>query len=135
MTKKFKAPELPKTRFKAELPDQTQDEKKPIFALFHLQKKYDLDPCQKNEIAAFAKKLCHLSQMDWGQLRAAGRQGCGSETISRTSIKVGIPSHVTDEVTFLSISFDGKKKMIGYRVDDVFFILWLDRKFEVYDHG
>ena len=76
-----------------------------------------------------------MSQLTWNEIRSAHRHGLGGEKIDRTAIKRPIPSHVTEDVTFLAYRFSGMKPMVGYRLKEMFHIIWLDRDFTLYDHG
>jgi hypothetical protein len=76
-----------------------------------------------------------MSQLTWNELRQAQRHGIGSEKIDRKSITRPIPSHITEDVTFLAFRFSGKKSMVGYRMKEMFHIIWFDRDFKLYDHG
>ena len=60
----------------------------------------------------------------------------GAEQIPRDRIKRPIPVAVTEDVTFFySLHYVAKKRFIGYRIGQIFYILWIDHSFEVYDHG
>ena len=73
--------------------------------------------------------------MTWAQIKTADRMGLGFETIARSSITAGIPRHITDDVRLLAFRFFGNAPMVGYRDGRVFFVLWLDRSFTLYNHG
>ena len=77
-----------------------------------------------------------LSRMPWKQIRQAPSSGIGSEQFPRYRIKRAVPTSVTEEVeSFSSLHFVGKKRFLGYRVGQIFHILWVDHTFEVYNHG
>lgn len=57
----------------------------------------------------------------------------GTETISRESINPAIPRHVTPDVRILSWRFGGGARIIGYREDQVFHIVWVDPNHNVYE--
>ena len=43
--------------------------------------------------------------------------------------------NVTEDVeSFAALHYSGKKRFIGYRIGQVFYILWVDHTFEVYQH-
>jgi len=47
-----------------------------------------------------------------------------------------IPAHVTEDVQrFIAFRFSGRAPMVGYRVQAIFYLLWLDRNFTLYDPG
>lgn len=107
----------------------------PVFCFRYLDKIYGLDSCDKDEKAALVSTLYKLSQLSWRELRLAPRHGVGYEKIDRNSFRVAIPSHITEDVDIIAFRFSGLKAMVGYRDEAIFCIVWLDRSFEVYDHG
>ena len=115
------------------IPKSTND-KSPLFSLSKIQKSYCLSACKKDEKAAFADQLHHLSRFTWSQIQSSPKLGAGHEKIARDSIKASIPSFVTEDVNFLAFRFMGKAPMVGYRQGEVFFILWIDRDFTLYQH-
>lgn len=79
--------------------------------------------------------LHRLSQMTWQQIQYSGRHGLGSEKISRSEIKgAPIPHEITEDTPLLAIRFCALAPMVGYRVGQVFHVLWLDRAFTLYKH-
>ena len=119
-----------------EIPDApiSHDEKRPIFSLEHMQPTHSVRTCQHNDRAEFASKLYEMSQLSWGQLKQAPRHGLGSETISQNAIRAPMPQSVTRDIRLIAFRFSGKKPMVGYRVNEVFFVLWLDYNYTLYDH-
>jgi hypothetical protein len=110
------------------------EQRTPAFSLRYLQSNYCITKCQKEERAALADTMYQLSQLTWGQIKSVGRHALGAEKIPRNQIKAPIPSHITDDVDFLSFRFYGKAPMVGYRREATFFIVWLDRDYTLYNH-
>jgi len=107
----------------------------PAFCLHHLQKNHGLDDCTDEEKAALIDTMYRLGQQTWLQLRANFKKhGLGGETINRGSIKAAHPPSVSADVTYLAYRFYGQAPMVGYRDGHVFYILWLDRDFTLYNH-
>ena len=107
----------------------------PVFCFRYLDKTHGLDSCDKDEKAALVSTLYKLSQLSWRELRLAPRHRVGYEIINRNSFRVPIPKHITEDVDLIAFRFSGLKPMVGYRNEAIFHIVWLDRSFEVYDHG
>ncbi len=63
---------------------------------------------------------------------SAPRQGLGTETIPQLGINETIPEHITPDVRILSSRFGQRARLIGYRSDEVFHIIWIDPKHKVY---
>jgi len=137
MSRKFKNPS-PTQGPRLQVPlnaDLPPDQQYPVFSLRWLPNgEYGLATCTPQEKAAFAQQLYQLSQVTWGQIWCAPRHGVGCEKIAQNAIRTGIPRHVTPDVTLLVFRFDGLKPMVGYRDRAVFYILWLDRNFTLYQH-
>ncbi len=111
------------------------DQKKPKFSFCYIQNSHCITKCQKDEKAGLADKLYRLSQLTWAEIKQQGRHKLGFEKIARGAIKAGIPSHITEDVDhFLAFRFDDLKAMVGYRLGSTFFVIWLDREFNLYKH-
>jgi hypothetical protein len=77
-----------------------------------------------------------LSKLTWGDIQCAPRHGLGHEIISRDSLRASnFPAELTHDVRLLAFRFHSKASMVGYRIDRVFAVLFLDRNFTLYDHG
>lgn len=107
----------------------------PIFCFRHLHKDYSVEKCEGEHQRAIILTLCKLSQMTWQQIQTAPKNGSGSEKISRKAIKPAIPTHITKDVNFfLALRYFGKRPMIGYRVENIFHLVYIDRDCSVYKH-
>ena len=62
--------------------------------------------------------------MTWQEIINVPRHGLGHEIIPND-----------ESVNILAFRFSGQKPMVGYRQENVFYIIWLDRNFTLYDHG
>lgn len=49
-------------------------------------------------------------------------------------MKVVVPPSITEDTPILSFRFSGKAPMVGFRREEVFYVVWLDRAFDVYPH-
>jgi len=111
------------------------DDCHPVFCLQYLEDDYGLNECTRDQQADLAKAMRKRSQMTWRQIWAADRHGLGAEKIARNSIKAPIPKHITEDIDFfIALRFSGKAPMVGYRIKDIFRIIWLDAKFTLYKH-
>ncbi|MHB0822909.1 hypothetical protein F1645_16105 (plasmid) [Novacetimonas hansenii] len=79
--------------------------------------------------------IAKRSKLTWNELRASGRHGLGYEKIGRSSMKVAIPPFITEETPIIAFRCAGMAPMVGYRGGRVFYVVWIDRAFDVYDHG
>ena len=108
---------------------------KPKFSLQNLAKSHCLSACTKDEKAAFIDRLHEMSQLTWQDIASSNRHGQGSETIARDAIKGStIPACITEDVRIIAFRCIGKAPMVGYKVDEVFYVVWIDRAFNLYKH-
>ena len=112
------------------------DENPPIFSLEKLQSgKYCLSSLDQENKAKFADAIFRRKAITWNQIKQQSRHGLGTEKIPKTQIKAPIPRFITDDFeSFLVFRYNGLKPMVGYRQRDVFFVLWFDLDFTLYDH-
>lgn len=108
---------------------------KPLFSLQFIDSQYCITHCDKDEKASFADMLRAMSQMTWNELRNAPKHGLGCEKINHSSIRRSLPAGITEDVIFLAFRFHAKKPMVGFRLKNVFHIVWLDRNFTLYNHN
>lgn len=113
------------------------DEHPPIFSLERLQGgKFCLQSLDQDGKANFAEAIFRRKNQTWKSIKGMPKHGLGFEKISVSSIKAAIPPFITPDVEhFLAFRFHGKKPMVGYRKNDIFYVLWFDNSFTLYDHG
>lgn len=108
----------------------------PVFCFKHLSKSHGLGRCTDAEKSAFVERLAKLSGMTWTQIQFAPKHGLGSEKISITSIKTGLPSFLSNDVSFLfAYRFDGMKPFVAHKSGTILHVLYIDNKFDVYPHN
>lgn len=77
-----------------------------------------------------------LSQLTWKEIRQLGRHKLGFEHFYQDDFPKkpkGVP--ITQDVRYMVFRYDGKLPMVGYRDNAVYYLLWLDNDFKLYDHG
>lgn len=128
-------PQKGKHNFSAEV-IVSYENKPPIFSLERLQSgRFCLSNMDKDHKAAFADAIYKRKSTSWRDLKSMDRHALGFEKISKTSIKAALPPSITPEAdNLLAFRLKGKASMVGYRVKDVFYILWFDPYFKLYDH-
>ena len=112
------------------------DKNPPVFSLEKLQTgNYCLSKLNEEHKARFADAIFRRKNCSWEEIKKIDRHGLGTEKIPKSAIKAPIPNFITDEVTdFLAFRYHGKCPMVGYRLRDIFFVLWFDHNFTLYDH-
>ena len=134
MTKKIKKPEAeaPKLK-KSELGIQGIDY--PIFCFKHLCKDYDIEACTDEDKKAFINQILNLSKLGWKQIEISPRHGMGYEKIKMGSIRPPRPDFLTPDVSELyAFRFSGKKPFLAFRNRCILHVIYIDSKFNVYDH-
>jgi hypothetical protein len=113
------------------------DQSPPIFSLEKLQQgKYCLSALDQENKAMFADALYRRKSLTWNEIKQAPKHGLGTEKISKNAIKAPTPKFITEDLDdYLAFRYNGKQPMVGYRQRDVFYILWFDADYTLYDHG
>ncbi|WP_229805335.1 hypothetical protein [Saccharospirillum salsuginis] len=122
-------------RFHAEEPPD-YNSRPPVFSLERLQTgDYCLSKLDKNHKAAFAEAIFKRKNLAWREIARSGRHSLGTEKIPKHQIKAAIPPFITeDQDHFLVFRYHGTCPMVGFRKHDVFYVLWFDHDFSLYDH-
>jgi hypothetical protein len=112
------------------------DNKPPIFSLERLiQGDYCFSNLAQKDKAAFAESIFKRRNIPWRDIKSLPRHGLGFEKISKASIKTALPKNITEDFNyFLAFRFSGKKPMVGYRINEIFYVLWFDHDFTLYEH-
>lgn len=136
-TDRIKAPQQNSGKRVSVLETEDYDAMAIIFSLERLQDgEFCLSGLDQLHKANFAESIFKRRTMSWRELKQTGRHGLGFEKIPRGKIKAGIPRFITDDNDyFLAFRFKGKAPMVGYRLHNIFYVLWFDHKFNLYNHG
>lgn len=112
------------------------DQNIPVFSLEKLQQgKYCLSSLDQEHKAMFANAIFRRRAITWADLKGADRHGIGFEKIAKHSINAAIPRFVTPDVSsFIAFRYHGKRAMVGMRHKDIFYVLWFDCDFSLYNH-
>lgn len=114
---------------------QYSDIKYPVFCFRHIHNNFNIDDCTDKERKSLLKRLQILSNMTWLEIQFADKHGCGTEKISQSAIRAGIPEHLSKDENLYALRFEGTKSMVGYRTDSIFHIVYVDRDYTLYNHG
>jgi len=138
MAKKIKPPKPnSKSKISSQEPLVNYDDKPPIFSLERLQAgTFCLQNLEQEGKASFANAIFKRKDKKWKEIKQMPKHGLGFEKIDKSAIKAPIPKFITPDVEFfLAFRFHGKKPMVGYRQHDVFYVLWFDGSFSLYNHS
>lgn len=137
MSKKIQPPKTTtKNKIFASVQQINYEDKPPIFSLERLQNgEYCLQKLDTDGKANFAEAIFKRKELKWKDIKQCPKHGLGFEKIAKTSIKAPMPKFITPDVDhFLAFRFYGKRPMVGYRINDIFYVLWFDKNFTLYDH-
>lgn len=87
--------------------------------------------CDRNELLDLLDAFRLRSRMTWAELISAPRTGLGTETIGRGAIRA-IPPDITGDVNLLALRTGRRGRVVGYRRDSVFVVVWVDPKHRLY---
>jgi len=137
MTKnKIKTPAIKKGN-RITIPENINyDTKPPVFSLERVQSgNYCFSILNQEDKAQFAEAIFKRRSLTWSEIKNINRHGLGFEKISKTAIKTSLPPFIKDDVEhFIAFRFNGMNPMVGYRVKDIFYVLWFDHNFTLYPH-
>lgn len=95
-----------------------------------------IDKATKPVKQSVIEKIIYLSQMQWVDIKALAREN-GFEKIEKSSFKKlpNIPKKFEAEDHIVVFRLPSKKgRLIGYLEEDTFFVVWIDTKFDMYNH-
>ena len=98
------------------------------------QGKYGVSSCEHEDMEAFLRTMHKLSQLTWEKVISTNRHKLGCEYIEQKSIHASMPSCITPDIRLMAFRFSGMKPMVGFRIRDTFYVVWLDRDFSLYKH-
>ena len=112
------------------------DERPPGFSLEKVESgKQCLSGLDQTHKDMFSDASFRRKGLTWRDIKTCDRHGVGTEKISKSSIDAPIPRFITEDVSdFLVFRYNGLNPMVGYRQRDVFFVLWFDHDFTLYNH-
>ncbi len=79
-------------------------------------------------------KLHQLSERTWLRIKTEDYTKNGTEQIPRKQLKKPLPDDITDDIPILAFHLPNLFRMLGWREDRLFHVLWLDRSGELYNH-
>lgn len=97
--------------------------------------KKSIEQCSKDIKYRIMDKIIYLSQLAWKDISGLRReQGFERIDVSSLSHNSNTPVKFSDVNKVDVFRIGDKGRLIGYIEEDTFFIVWIDTKFEMYDH-
>jgi len=108
-----------------------------VFSLEKIQSgKYCFSKLNQENKACFAEAIYRRKGLTWNEITQSGRHALGTEKMPVGQIRYDKPAFLTDDFTdYMVFRYNGLKSMVGYRLKDVFYVLWFDHDQTLYDHG
>lgn len=138
MKKINKANECRSGKLKQEAIEQVNyNRSKPKISLEFLQGKYCVSKCQKHEKAQIIDTLHKISQHTWQEIIQEGKYGFGYEQIEVSQLKCALPQNtIFDNLDKVTVFHNTPKiPIIGFRIQDTYYIFCIDRNYKAYNHG
>lgn len=113
------------------------DDVPPVFSLEKIVRgKYCFSKLCNEDKRQFAESIYKRRDTLWKDINNGSRHKSGTEKIPKRQIRGSIPKFITDDFKdFLVFRFSGMKPMVGYRDKNIFYVLWFDHDFSLYNHG
>ena len=133
---KIKTPKADKSARLTVIQPINYDKLPPIFSLEKIiGDKYCFSKLDDSDKKQFAESIFKRKNLSWNEIKKADRHGLGFEKISKNAIKGSKPKFITEDMNdFLSFRFSGMKPMVGYRIQNIFYVLWFDLDYSLYKH-
>jgi len=96
--------------------------------------------CSYPQLKSFNDKIRILSCLPWSSIDSSPRETNGYEIMPRPSLKRTIPTVVPAKAEILIFRFGGGSgsknsgRIAGFKLKDVFYVLFVDSKLNLYDH-
>lgn len=113
----------------------SSNKQKPLFSFRFIEQDFCTCKTKQDDNGKIWTKIEGLSQhLAWEDIQKQPREKWGTEIIPRTIIKKQVPTNVPDSVEILAFHTNGYARIIGYRSERIFYVLWLDCNGDIYDH-
>ena len=118
-----------------DVPHVNYDKLPPVFSLRHLEASHGLGNCTTEQKAGVLDAFHIRRNLTWVELFSTHRRGLGSENIPQPAIGVMLPACITPEMTLMAFRCIERMRMVGFRDQDRFHVVWFDWNMNLYDHG
>lgn len=112
------------------------DHLSPSFRFTHAdENRWLLSDWESHEIDDLIRALKKIERHTWAQLKTQGSKqrggsvGCGYKIIEKYP---SLPDSVSEDVTFSEMRVCQKKRIFGFRIGSLYYIVWFDRGHDVF---
>ncbi len=110
-----------KNSFDYKLIRENNDDKTGILKFSQCDEKYPLYNLQKEELKEFISFAKKFERLPWRSIKTY--KGFKFENIP----EIPLPNNIEKDITLSSLRASEKFRIIGYRQEDYFYIVWFDR--------
>lgn len=89
-------------------------------------KKFQLHKLNANELKDFTNYVKQIENMTWSDIKTHG----GLRFKALSNIEYKIPNNVPNDITICSMRLSQKFRVLGFRENAYFFVIWFDNKHE-----
>lgn len=89
-------------------------------------KKFQLHKLNANELKDFTNYVKQIENMTWADIKTHG----GLRFKALSNIEYKIPNNVPNDITICSMRLSQKFRVLGFRENAYFFVIWFDNKHE-----
>ena len=115
-----------KNSFDYKLIRENNDDKTGILKFSQCDEKYPLYNLQKEELKEFISFAKKFERLPWRSIKTY--KGFKFENIP----EIPLPNNIEKDITLSSLRASEKFRIIGYRQEDYFYIVWFDRNHLTY---
>lgn len=110
-----------KTNFDYKLCTNSNDDKRCVLKFSSCDDKYPLHFLNKEELKGFISYAKKIESLSWREIKTYS--GLNFEALP----ELKKPDNLTPDITLFSMRVTQKFRIIGYRQDEFFYIVWFDR--------
>jgi len=105
------------------------DNQNPVFSFqFTCANHFQLSDWQHDELKGLISKLRELSGKRWVEIKSLK----GFKPVDPATFSKQLPQNVPQDATIFECRTSGKARLFGYRINNIFHIVWFDRNHQVY---
>lgn len=143
MGKKSQIPKPPQKKQQSRIPEQatqlnrpsSTDDEHPSFRFTYADKnRWLLSDWTSSEINDLIEGLKKIEKYTWGQIKGHGSKKRGESVgtgYKLINIHPTLPDNMPEDERLSEMRIDEKKRIFGFRVQSVYYIIWFDRDHSV----
>lgn len=103
----------------------------PVFSFRHADNnRYLLSEWQEDELKSLIETFKKMESLKWSEINK--HKGLNCKPVDPDVLPAELPEMVSPDVTILQIRVSKKARIFGYRIKNVFHLIWFDRNHDVF---